>query len=177
MADNYFSDGSPYSYAVTRERLLDYFDNATQDYRYTFLFKSGSSTHANNRYVTKYDEPSNGAEFYSNKMPLIRLAEIYLIKCETLYRLGNTDEALAVLNQVRNARNLPALGEMPADFFTELLHEYRRELLGEGQLFFLYKRLNSPVILYSDADAVADKVYTFPLPITETESAHREENR
>jgi hypothetical protein len=137
VADNYFSDGSPYSYAVTRERLLDYFDNATQDYRYTFLFKSGSSTHANNRYVTKYDEPSNGAEFYSNKMPLIRLAEIYLIKCETLYRLGNTDEALAVLNQVRNARNLPALGEMPADFFTELLHEYRRELLGEGQLFFL----------------------------------------
>ncbi len=177
VADNYFSDGSPYSYAVTRERLLDYFDNATQDYRYTFLFKSGSSTHANNRYVTKYDEPSNGAEFYSNKMPLIRLAEIYLIKCETLYRLGNTDEALAVLNQVRNARNLPALGEMPADFFTELIHEYRRELLGEGQLFFLYKRLNSPVILYSDADAVADKVYTFPLPITETESAHREENR
>ena len=67
VADNYFSDGSPYSYAVTRERLLDYFDNATQDYRYTFLFKSGSSTHANNRYVTKYDEPSNGAEFYSNK--------------------------------------------------------------------------------------------------------------
>lgn len=177
VADNYFSDGSPYSYAVTRERLLDYFDNATQDYRYTFLFKSGSSTHANNRYVTKYDAPSNGAEFYSNKMPLIRLAEIYLIKCETLYRLGNTDEALAVLNQVRNARNLPAFGEMPADFFTELLHEYRRELLGEGQLFFLYKRLNSPVILYSDADAVADKVYTFPLPITETESAHREENR
>lgn len=177
VADNYFSDGSPYSYAVTRERLLDYFDNATQDYRYTFLFKSGSSTHANNRYVTKYDEPSNGAEFYSNKMPLIRLAEIYLIKCETLYRLGNTDEALAVLNQVRNARNLPALGEMPADFFTELLHEYRRELLGEGQLFFLYKRLNSPVILYSDADAVADKVYTFPLPITETESAHREDNK
>ena len=177
VADNYFSDGSPYSYAVTRESLLDYFDNATQDYRYTFLFKSGSSTHANNRYVTKYDAPSNGAEFYSNKMPLIRLAEIYLIKCETLYRLGNTDEALAVLNQVRNARNLPALGEMPADFFTELLHEYRRELLGEGQLFFLYKRLNSPVILYSDADAVADKVYTFPLPITETESAHREENR
>ncbi len=177
VADAYFSDSSPYSFAVTRERLLDYFDNATQDYRYTFLFKSGSSTHANNRYVTKYDEPSNGAEFYSNKMPLIRLAEIYLIKCETLYRLGNTDEALAVLNQVRNARNLPALGEMPADFFTELLHEYRRELLGEGQLFFLYKRLNSPVILYSDADAVADKVYTFPLPITETESAHREENR
>ena len=125
----------------------------------------------------KYDEPSNAAEFYSNKMPLIRLAEMYLIKSEALYRLGKMDEALATINQVRKARNLPALGEMPADFFTELVHEYRRELLGEGQLFFLYKRLNSPNILYSDVDAVADKVYTFPLPITETESAHREDNK
>ena len=177
VADAYFSDSSPYSFAVTRERLLDYFDNATQDYRYTFLFKSGSSTHANNRYIMKYDEPSNAAEFYSNKMPLIRLAEMYLIKSEALYRLGKTDESLATINQVRKARNLPALGEMPADFFTELVHEYRRELLGEGQLFFLYKRLNSPNILYSDVDAVADKVYTFPLPITETESAHREDNK
>ncbi len=177
VADTYFSDNSTNSFAVTRERLLDYFGNATQDYRYTFLFKSGSSTHANNRYITKYDEPSNAAEFYSNKMPLIRIAEMYLIKSEALYRMGNTDEALSTLNQLRNARNLSVLSELPTDFYTELIHEYRRELLGEGQLFFLYKRLNCENILYSDANAVADKVYTFPLPISETESAYREANK
>ena len=177
VAETYFSDSSPYSFAVTRDRLLDYFDNATQDYRYTFLFKSGSSTHANNRYVTKYDEPSSADEYYSNKMPLMRLSEMYLIKSEALYRQGDTDDALIVLNELRTARNLPALAALPADFFTELIHEYRREFLGEGQLFFLYKRLNSANIFYSDVNAVADKVYTFPLPISETEAAYREPNK
>ena len=177
VAENYFSDDSPYSFAVTRDRLLDYFDNATQDYRYTFLFKTGSSTHANNRYLMKYDEPSSANEYYSNKMPLMRLSEMYLIKSEALYRQGDDDEALAALNEVRKARNLSALSELPTNYYTELIREYRRELLGEGQLFFLYKRLNSANILYSDVNAVADKVYTFPLPISETESAYRDPNK
>ena len=56
IADKFFSDDSQYSFAVTRDQLLDYFGNATQDYRYTFLFKSGTATHANNRYLTKYDD-------------------------------------------------------------------------------------------------------------------------
>jgi hypothetical protein len=177
VANQYFSDDSPYSFAVTRDRLLDYFDNATQDYRYTFLFKSGTATHANNRYLMKYDEPSSTATYYRNKMPLIRLGEMYLVKSEVQYRNGDTDGAKATLNELRVARNLPALNDLPADFYLELIHAYRREMLGEGQLFFLYKRLNRPSILYSDIDAVAKKVYTFPLPITETESAQREPNK
>lgn len=177
VADQYFSDDSPYSFAVTRDRLLDYFDNATQDYRYTFLFKSGTATHANNRYLMKYDEPSTTSSYYHYKMPLIRLGEMYLIKSEVQYRNGDTDGAKATLNELRTARNLPALTDLPTDFYLELIHEYRRELMGEGQLFFLYKRLNRTSILYSDVEAVAKKVYTFPLPITETESAQRNANK
>lgn len=177
IADKYFSDGSQYSFAVTRDRLLDYFDNATQDYRYTFLFKSGSATHANNRYITKYDESSSTSTYYKYKMPLIRLSEMYLIKSEVEYREGDADAAKATLNQLRRARNLPGLDELPTDFDLELIREYRREFLGEGQLFFLYKRLNRANILYSTVDAVAEKVYTFPLPITETEAAQRNANK
>ncbi len=178
VADEFFDEGSVYAFAVTRDRLLDYFDNATQDYRYTFLFKNGSSTHANNRYLTKYDTPSSTSNmFYMNKMPLIRLAEMYLIASEAQYRLGDTDQALASLNSLRVARNLQPLQELPSDYYLELVHEYRRELAGEGQLFFLYKRLNMPAILYSDVDAVAEKVYTFPLPLTETENAQRQPNK
>ena len=177
IADVFFSDDSQYSFAVTRERLLDYFDNATQDYRYTFLFKSGSATHANNRYLMKYDDPSTADTYYRYKMPLIRLGEMYLIKSEVQYRRNEPDAARATLNQLRQARNLPALDELPTDYYLALIHEYRRELLGEGQLFFLYKRLNRAQVLYSDVDAVAEKVYTFPLPITETESAQREANK
>ena len=177
IADEFFSDGSQYSFAVTRDRLLDYFDNATQDYRYTFLFKSGTSTHANNRYSMKYDEPAGNDTYYKFKMPLMRLGEMYLIKSEVEYRQGDTDGAKATLNQLRTARNLPALNDLPSDFELELIHEYRRETLAEGQLFFLYKRLNRPTILYSTVDAVAEKVYTFPLPITETEAAQRADNK
>ena len=115
--------------------------------------------------------------FYMNKMPLIRLAEMYLIASEAQYRLGDTDQALASLNSLRVARNLQPLQELPSDYYLELVHEYRRELAGEGQLFFLYKRLNMPAILYSDVDAVAEKVYTFPLPLTETENAQRQPNK
>lgn len=177
IADVYFADNSQYSFAVTRDRLLDYFDNATQDYRYTFLYKSGSSTHSNNRYLTKYDAPSGNNLYYMYKMPLIRLSEMYLIKSEALYRDGDTDGALNTLNILRKARNLPTLATLPADYDLELIHAYRRELAGEGQLFFLYKRLNRDMILYSDVNVKETKAYTFPLPITETEAAQREDNR
>ena len=178
IADNFFNENSQYSFAVTRDRLLDYFDNATQDYRYTFLFKNGSSTHANNRYITKYDNPSSSTNtYYMYKMPLIRFPEMYLIASEVYYRKGDKESSRKMLNAVRVARNLPAMSELSEDYYLDLIHEYRREFIGEGQLFFLYKRLNRPTILYSDVDAVAEKVYTFPLPITETESAQRKENR
>lgn len=178
VADEYFDEGSVRAFAVTRDRLLDYFDNATQDYRYTFLFKSGTSTHANNRYLTKYDQPSSSSdEFYMYKLPLIRMSEMYLVASEASYRLNDENNSLLYLNQLRVARNLTSLPEMPADYTAELVHEYRREFLGEGQLFFLYKRLNLSSILYSDVNAVDEKVYTFPIPVTETESAQRHPNK
>lgn len=178
IADNYFSESSQHSFAVNRDRLLAYFDNATQDYRYTFLFKSGTGTTYDNRYTTKYDEPAgSAATYYKYKMPLLRLPEMYLIKSEAEYRQGLTGDALITLNQLRLARNLTALPELPADYEAELVNEYRRELLGEGQLFFLFKRLNYPAIPYSDVDPVATRAYTFPLPISETLSVDRESNR
>lgn len=177
IADEYFSDDTAYGFAVTRDRLLEYFDNATQDYRYTFLFKSGTGTHADNRYLTKYDEANGTSTYYKYKMPLIRVSEMYLVKSEVEYRKGDMDAAKETLNKLRVARNLPAIDDLPNDYYLELIREYRREFMGEGQLFFLYKRLNRQNILYATVDAVQEKVYTFPLPITETESAQREANK
>ena len=177
IADIYFDEGSSSSFAVTRDRLLTYFDYATQDYRYTFLFKSGTGTTFDNRYITKYDESASSDSWYRYKMPLMRLPEMYLICSEAEYRNEDTDAALQTLNQLRTKRNLPTLQELPADFNTELINEYRREFLGEGQLFFLYKRLNHPTIAYSDIDPVATRSYTFPLPLSETQSANRKQNR
>ena len=177
ISDIYFNEGSSNSFAVTRERLLTYFDNATQDYRYTFLFKSGTGTTFENRYITKYDESASSDTWYRYKMPLMRLSEMYLIRSEAEYRNEDTDAALQTLNQIRTKRNLSVLQELPTDFNTELINEYRREFLGEGQLFFLYKRLNHPTIAYSDIDPIATRSYTLPLPLSEIQSAERKDNK
>jgi hypothetical protein len=111
-------------------------------------------------------------------MPLLRVAEMYLIRSEVQFRQGDNEAALATLNELRVARNLTRLTAMPADFMLELIREYRREFLGEGQLFFLYKRLNREAILTNpEVNMVEEKLYTFPLPITETEAAQREANK
>ena len=106
---------------------------------------------------------------------MIHLGEMYLILDECRYRNGG--DALSMLNTLRTARSASPLESMPADFYTELLREYRRELLGEGQLFFAYKRLNRATIPGTDADMVGEKAYTFPLPVSETDAAQRENNR
>ena len=178
IADIYFTDGTTNSFAVTRDRLLEYFDRATRDYRYTFLFRNGSGANASNRYLRKYDESGSSSAFYRYKMPLLRVAEMYLIRSEVQFRQGDNEAALATLNELRVARNLTRLTAMPADFMLELIREYRREFLGEGQLFFLYKRLNREAILTNpEVNMVEEKLYTFPLPITETEAAQREANK
>ena len=81
------------------------------------------------------------------------------------------------MNELRAARNVPGLLSLPSDFYTELIREYRRELLGEGQLFFLYKRLNRSLVIGSGVDMIGEKAYTFPIPVSETDAAQRETNR
>ncbi len=177
VADVFFNESSQYSFAVTSERLSAYFDSWTADYRYTNLFKEGTGAKAGNFYITKYDEPAASNTYYMYKMPLLRLSEMYLIKSEAKYRLGEVDEACDILNDLREVRQFGIPVTKQSDYYTELINEYRREFLGEGQLFFLYKRLNLPMISYSDVDMVSTRAYTFPLPLSETEAAGRENNR
>jgi hypothetical protein len=55
--------------------------------------------------------------------------------------------------------------------------EFRKEFIGEGQLFFYYKRLNQSNIPGSDLNLPEKKAYIFPLPKAEYESANRNNNR
>lgn len=176
LADTYFNvEYSSSNFSLDQQNLQEYYDNQTADYRYLYLFRN--STYADQidyRYLQKFT-PSGGDSYYTNKMPLLRVAEMYLIKAECDFR--STGSGLAALNALRAARNVPALDVNPDDFYSELVREYRRELIGEGQLFFLYKRLNRESIIGTDADVVALKGYTFPLPQSETTAAQRQANR
>lgn len=179
--DTYFDPESDYvTFSLTSDALSEYFDNVTTDYRYLYQWQSGTQNErVNNRYLRKYSNPTgesfDESTYYSNKMPLIRLGEMYLILAECRYRNGG--DALTPLNELRTARASMTLNALPNDFYDTLINEYRREMIAEGQLFFLYKRLNRTSVKGSNADVIALRAYTFPLPVSETDPAQRENNR
>jgi hypothetical protein len=47
-----------------------------------------------------------------------------------------------------------------------IIDEYRREFFGEGQMFYAYKRVNAPNMLWR-VEAVTEDNYVVPLPQTE----------
>lgn len=188
LADTYFNeDENATSFSLKSSNLIEYYDNNTDDYRYLYQFASGTkSEYVDYRYLTKFNDSQidkdlalssreEPASFYKDKIPLIRLGEMYLILSECQYRASGS--GLEALNKLRVERNLAALENAPADYYLELIREYRRELIGEGQLFFLYKRLNRASVIGSDADMIGEKAYTFPIPISETDASQRENNR
>lgn len=91
----------------------------------------------------------------------------------------NTDSRQAVryLNTVRNNRYLdfdPLDENLPVtQIQNEIYKEYRKELVGEGQLFYYYKRLNFASIPGS-AVSGSDDIYVLPMPENEVEFGNRQ---
>lgn len=97
------------------------------------------------KYSLKYDikKGMNGTDM----IPAIRLSEMYYIMGEYFAQAGNFSKAGEMLDKVRYARGISTtnlastVGSLEV-FHAHLLGEMRREFLGEGQLFFQYKRLD-----------------------------------
>lgn len=123
----------------------------------------------------KYEALSSGTSRVDDLIPMIRLSEMYFIVSDYLYRNGKTVEirdysgnianqdAIRVLRDVRFGRKITEWNEASVTNMDEMenaiITEARREFIGEGQLFFYYKKYNKKPI---------DKiVYSFPLPDNE----------
>lgn len=104
-----------------------------------------------------------------NRMPAIRIAEMYYIAAEAL-KESNIGEALEMLNTLRVHRGLMKLENLDKDQLQEELgREYYREFIGEGQVFFYHKRMNTSII------ATANAVYVLPMPDDEIDLGQREQ--
>nr|WP_303642313.1 RagB/SusD family nutrient uptake outer membrane protein [uncultured Duncaniella sp.] len=125
----------------------------------------------------KYDEFTKDAinnstgtvTTYRFMVPLIRLSEMYLIAAESS---PNTTEALELINTLRlhrNCRDLPA----DTDIDRAITYEMAREVIGEGQLFYFYKRrAMTEIISGTSIDGKYNMQlsnYTLPLPDSEIE--------
>ena len=124
------------------------------DYRYKTQWKKAKSPQeVEQYYFTKYkdvtlsdpdSEKEKQQKEYRYLVPMIRISEMYYIiaECESDQTL-----ALEAINKVRNARALKNLTDYSL-LANELEKEYKREFIGEGQLFFYYKRLAQKEIVY-----------------------------
>lgn len=119
----------------------------------------------------QYDGSSN-----NDQMPVIRKSEMYYIAAEALVSIDSISQAVAYLNEVRTNRNIgndPLQESLSAEEVqNEIYKEYRKEMVGEGQLFFYYKRKGYTTIPGS-AVAASDNVYVLPMPDNEIEFGNR----
>lgn len=108
------------------------------------------------------------------KMPMIKLSEMYLILAEAY--LGVDDvEAQSYMNELRNhrIRNNSPWGYLTMEYIVD---ELRREMVGEGQLWYVYKRLNIGIPINNGTIGIlppSDDIFVFPMPRKEIENGHR----
>lgn len=116
----------------------------------------------------KYLVLSNGSN--NEKIPLIRLSEMYYILAETL----PLSEAATPFNTVRNARgisrnhNLRFIDENQRQ--EELKKEYQKDFYAEGQFFYYLKHINARTFYRCPfEDGMKEAYYVFPIPDDEVE--------
>lgn len=121
---------------------------------------------AGNNYMVKYVKEVK--KFYP-KQVLIKLSEMYLIVAESQMRT-NDPNALETLNVMRRSRITNAnLSDKTAITEDELIEEMRREFLGEGQMFFQYKRLNTSIRNILKEVPANNTIFVLPIPEGEIE--------
>lgn len=134
------------------------------DYRYRANWIATGS----NRYFYKYSDMVANGSIQNTMIPMIRLGEMFLIAAES--QSDNLANGVQYVNALRRNRGVANLQTLTSDL---LKYEYIRELYGEGQLFYLYKRLNSDIITSSNANKnpkASDLIFVVPLPDSETEN-------
>ena len=156
------------------------FAEETQDYRFQSWWRTASNESEGGYDFIKYEEiakPTQAGEseyFYAVFMSLIRLSEVYYIAAECEPVLA---DKYGWLNKIRERRGLSTLTVVSdEDFMKRLRTEYLREFMGEGQIFFMYKRLYAHLLSDengNDANAYEAREECYVLPLPSGEIANR----
>ncbi|BAV05122.1 SusD family protein [Filimonas lacunae] len=159
--------------------LYEYPGIAAEDNRYKewLLLNSTNSTYELQKYVRNQNAKTDDAT--TNRHPLtapaIRLSEMYYILAECTYDTDPT-KANALVDSVRYHRGIgiPFTASSKAEFLDGLVREARKELYAEGQIFYMYKRLNKSIIGPAGRIYPAGyNIFVLPLPNDEIEYGGR----
>lgn len=105
----------------------------------------------------------------AQRIPMIKLGEVYMIAAEAALGLNNTPTAFDYMKTFATKRfrvtSLTASSTV-AQIESEIKTQYTREFLGEGQLFHFYKRKNLATIPSYNGGSVTMSAgkYTWPIP-------------
>lgn len=140
------------------------------DWRKLYLWSDERSGISNQRFSTKLWQPQGMPAVLSKRLPLIRLAELYLISAEASIQTDklNAITRISTLQDRRGEQPTLTINSTQNDIMNVILAEYHREFIGEGQVFYLYKRLDLDRL--PGMSVTLDKAYyIWPIPVSETE--------
>ena len=117
-------------------------------------------------------------EVANTLVPLVRMSEMYYIAAEIKGEQSELKEGVSYLCDVKIGRGFPAddyiitdLKKGIVDFeglMYEMLNDARREFIGEGQIFYMYKRLARSLKGIEGNVFPTEENYVIPLPENET---------
>ena len=156
------------------DELFEITAGGGNDVRYNYLYDQVDRQHY--LFLKLKEEPETQSAS-KNKMPMIRKPEMYYYAAECYKRLNEPKKAIQLLNEVRLARGLDIKDNLPETLTKdaieqEITKEWRKEYIGEGQMFYYYKRLG---LIIPNATAEGDKAFILPLPRTEVDLGGRED--
>ncbi len=157
---------SAYSaYCVQKEAVIEEVYPSNSDLRKVNLFSTLTSNALvyNAQISNKYTNMSENDAGYKS-VPVMRIAEMYLILIETAADLSVSQE---YYNIFANSRFDKSLVLTEADLEDAVLNQYIREFWAEGQIFYAYKRMGLSELPLSGQAMNEDK-YKVQIPTGET---------
>lgn len=175
------SDWERGNYTKSTYQFATVYETAQSGYSYDYRYQYLTADAGYERYhikLAQYPDSDYGM-LLTQKLPVMRLSEAYYIAAECRLRQNDAAGAVGYLNTVRQARNLGGVEELLPNLSAdqiqeEIFKEYAKEFAMEGQLFYYYKRLNSPAIRFYTGTMSGD-AYVLPMPLSEREGRLNEQ--
>jgi hypothetical protein len=169
------------TYLLSDKNKQDQLYAEKDDLRFKYWFKQKIQiANTEKTGLRKYYRPrAENNKYYDPVIPIIKIAEMYLIAAECLKDINLTEAAdlIKFIHKKRAFKNEITITDV-GTLMDEISKEYQREFIGEGQLFYFYKRLNKQSIKSYENIPIEmnDAKYTFPLPKKEIQFAPGRKN-
>lgn len=156
----------------------DLIDKECNDLRFKYwMYDLGAGTDFRFTKYEKYDSKDTEAKVSNYLVPMVRMSEMYYIAAEAIYK-NKVDEAKGYIRKVKEGRGLESSdismrtleAANESNFMDVLINDARREWLGEGQIFFMYKRLNKMIPAKSSGDFIPADAEHMIVPVPDSET-------